>query len=71
MFATYTNTKASMATEEADGKTRFWRNNCGADIKAWFASVISWCICKSLTFEQFGPPTLTLRESRNGSPGSY
>lgn len=52
-FATYTNTKASMATEEAGGNTRRWSNTCGAEIKAWFASVMFWCICKSLTFEQF------------------
>ena len=53
-IALYTNLKAQMAME--DKKTegmRHWHPTSSAEIKAWFASVIWWCIIKSFTFEQF------------------
>ena len=52
-IAKYTNIKASTTKAELDGKTRPWSETCGAEIKAWYASVMYWCMCKSLTFEQF------------------
>ena len=51
--AKYTNSKAEMTRENNDGKTRDWTRTCGAEVKAFIASVIWWCICKSLSFEQF------------------
>jgi hypothetical protein len=39
-FAQYTNTKAEMTKDEQDGQIRTWYNTCGAEIKAWFASVV-------------------------------
>ena len=30
-----------------------WYKTCGAELKAWVASVIWWCLGKSQSFEQF------------------
>ena len=42
-----------MAKEDQDGKIRDWADTCGSEVKAWVASVIWWCLCKTLTFHQF------------------
>jgi hypothetical protein len=52
-FAQYTNAKARSTEVEQDGHVRAWYNTCGAEMKAWVASVIYFCVCKTLTFEQF------------------
>jgi hypothetical protein len=52
-IAQYTNAKADMTKEEKEGKMRHWTATSGAEIKAFIASVIWWCICKSFSFEQF------------------
>ena len=39
-LAMFTNTKASMAKEKVGGQTRTWTNIFGAEMKAWFASLI-------------------------------
>ena len=52
-FAQYTNAKARSIEVEQDGHVRAWYNTCGAEMKAWVASVIYYCVCKTLTFEQF------------------
>jgi hypothetical protein len=52
-IAIYTNKKAHMVEQEQDGLIRNWYATCGAEIKAWFAAVLVWCMCKTLSFEQF------------------
>jgi hypothetical protein len=52
-FAIYTNTKAAMDAEKKGGKCRQWKDTCGAEIKAWVACVIMWCLSKSLSMEKF------------------
>jgi hypothetical protein len=52
-IASYTNIKAQMQEEKTDGETRSWSPTCGAEIKAWFASVMWWCLVRNCTFEQF------------------
>ena len=42
-----------MVEQEQDGLIRNWYATCGAEIKAWFAAVLVWCMCKTLSFEQF------------------
>lgn len=57
-IASYTNKKAAMASEEQDGKIRAWSPTCGAEIKAWYAAVLWWCLMKSCTFSQFFANTI-------------
>jgi hypothetical protein len=52
-FAQYTNAKAEMVHDEQDGHMREWYKTCAAEIKAWVAAVVWWCLSKNQTFEQF------------------
>lgn len=52
-IATYTNAKAEIEAQKLEGRTRAWSPTCGAEIKAWFAAVMWWCLMRSCTFEQF------------------
>ena len=52
-IAQYTNSKAEMTKEKQDGKIRDWSTTCAGEIKAWFASVMWWCLSKNCSFEQF------------------
>jgi hypothetical protein len=52
-IATYTNEKANMSQEtDAPAHARPWHPTSAAEIKAWFASIIWWCVFKTFTFEQ-------------------
>jgi hypothetical protein len=42
-----------MVQEDQDGHVRTWYSTCGAEVKAWVASVIWWCLSKNQAFEQF------------------
>jgi hypothetical protein len=48
-FANYTNAKAAMEDAKKGGKCWYWKDVCGAELKAWVASVMWWCLAKSLT----------------------
>ena len=37
--------------EEQNGHVRKWYKTCGAEVKAWVASVIWWCLAKNQTLE--------------------
>ena len=52
-IAFYTNSKAEMTKEAQDGHARVWVDSCGAEIKACFASIMWWCLCKAQSFEHF------------------
>jgi Transposase IS4 len=54
-IGTYTNLKANLFYEsnKEKGGGRRWYPTAGAEIKAWFASIIWWCIIRSFTFESF------------------
>jgi hypothetical protein len=54
-IAGYTNKKAEMFYEDKklSSSGRIWYPTSGAEIRAWFASILWWCIIRSFTFEQF------------------
>ena len=49
----YTNSKAKQTNEAKDGRVRDWSPTCGAEVKAWFASVLWCCLFKNMSFVQF------------------
>jgi Transposase IS4 len=53
-IALYTNMKAEMSEKaKTTATSRPWQATSAAEIKAWFASIIWWCLVKSCSFEQF------------------
>lgn len=67
-IATYTNAKAGIESVKKEGKVRDWKPTCGAEIKAWFASVMWWCLSKGLSFEQFVKVTIDANRARKWFP---
>lgn len=52
-WAQYTNQKAEMETDNGRPKARKWTPVCAAEIKAWVASVMYWCLFKNMSFKDF------------------
>lgn len=53
-WVTYTNKKAEMNEEnKKEGSRSYWTPLCAAELKAWVASVMVWCLFKSMSFESF------------------
>ena len=53
-WAAYTNTKAEMRRASSKASSRWqWTDICEAELKAWVASVMVWCLFKTLSFESF------------------
>jgi hypothetical protein len=67
-FAAYTNEKANMTQTDTHGKTRSWKPISAAELKAFVASIIWWCICRSLSFEQFFKNTIDQNRLKNWFP---
>jgi Transposase IS4 len=52
-FANYTNKKAELESNKKDGHVHDWQPTSAAEIRAWFASVMWYCIIKGLSIEHF------------------
>lgn len=52
-IALFTNTKANMESDKKDGHVRDFYPTCAGEIKAFIASVMLFCLCKSQSMEQF------------------
>jgi hypothetical protein len=49
-IAVYTNKRAAQSDQDSK---RAWYPTSGAEMKAWFATVIWWCLVRNITFEDF------------------
>jgi hypothetical protein len=52
-WATYTNEKADIEMNKTPGKGRKWEYTSAAELKAWVASVIWWCLGATQSMDCF------------------
>jgi hypothetical protein len=50
-WASYTNMKADIESKKKKDNCRYWYKTGPAEIKAWVASVLWWCLLKNMSFE--------------------